>query len=601
MLQLNPVPFSSIIINDSFWSPKLAANQRVTLQACLDRCRETGRVANFDRAAGLEPGGFQGISFDDSDVYKVLEGVAYSLKTNRDADLERQADAIIGSIAAAQREDGYLFTYNIINGLENRWTDMAMHEDYCLGHLIEAAVAYTSATGKRTLLDTAIRFADHFDSLFGPGKRHWVTGHEELELALVKLCRATGESRYLRLAQWLVEERGHGHGAGEIWDNPQWGARQCQDDRPVRQMTDITGHAVRAMYLYAGMADVAREAGDETLLPPLGRLWESVALRNMYITGGIGSSHDNEGFTKDYDLPNEEAYCETCASAGMVFWNHRMNLLTGDAKYADVMERALYNGALAGVSLDGSKFFYVNPLASNGSHHRKPWYGCACCPSQIARFLPSVGNYLYAVSEEGLWVNLFVSGLAEFDLMGEKAVLRQQTGYPWNGDVSLRFEKLQDSRFTVSIRKPGWCAQAEALVNGEPVEIMPESGYFRIFRQWSEGDEITVRFAMKVTLNHAHPAVRADIGRVALMRGPLVYCFEQCDNPGAPADDTLDEQSGFDTEWREDLPGGYYAVAARAGDGRRLAAVPYFAWDNREAGWMRVWMRESPTLFSPIP
>lgn len=593
MLQLNPVAFSSITIDDRFWSPRLAANQKVTLQACLDRCVETGRVANFDRAAGREPGGFQGTCFDDSDVYKVLEGVAYSLRTNRDASLERQADAIIDSIAAAQREDGYLYTYYILNGLDGRWTDMAMHEDYCLGHMIEAAVAYVAATGKRKLLDTAIRYADHFDSLFGPDKRHWVTGHEELELALVKLYRETGEARYLRLAQWLVEERGHGHGTGEMWDNPNWGARQCQDDKPVRQMTDITGHAVRAMYLYAGMADVARETGDESYLPALERLWESVALRNMYITGGIGSSHDNEGFTTDYDLPNEEAYCETCASAGMVFWNHRMNLLTGDAKYADVMERALYNGTLAGVSLDGSKFFYVNPLASNGSHHRKPWYGCACCPSQIARFLPSVGNYLYAVSADGLWVNLFVSGVAEFDLNGETAVLRLQTGYPWDGNISMRFDRVRPGRFTVRVRKPGWCRNVEVRVNGEPVNTQMEAGYLAVTRSWQEGDRLTVCLDMPVERNHAHPSVQADAGCVAVSRGPLVYCFEECDNGSGMTDRKLGPQYRFSAEWRGSLLGGAQAVVARdAVNGGELVAVPYFTWDNREPGRMQVWMQE---------
>ena len=389
--KITAVDFSKVKIEDSFWAPRLDKHFSATLPVCIDQIEnQTGRIRNFENAAKGE-GKHSGIFFDDSDVYKAMEGIAYTLVNHPDAALEAKADEWIDKFAAAQQPDGYINTFYTLTGLEKRWVNMDKHEMYCAGHMTEAAVAYYKATGKRKLLDVAIRMADHMMSVFGPGKRDWVPGHEEIELALVKLYEVTGKKKYLEFAEWLIDERGHGYGT-KGGKKEKWNKEYYQDDVPVREMTDIKGHAVRAMYLYCGMADVAAYTHDEGYMAALDRLWDDVVLRNMYVTGGIGSSKHNEGFTEDYDLPNLEAYCETCASVGMVYWNQRMNQFTGDSKYVDVLERSMYNGALAGISLAGDRFFYVNPLESLGNHHRKAWYGCACCPSQISRFLPAIGN-----------------------------------------------------------------------------------------------------------------------------------------------------------------------------------------------------------------
>lgn len=586
------IPFSNVKIHDSFWSPKLLANQEVTLEVCLDRCDETGRISNFSKAAGLQDGSFEGIYFNDSDVYKVLEGVAYSLMNNRNPELEQRADRIIDLIAASQQPDGYLNTYFTLVAHDKKWTDMEKHEDYCAGHLIEAAVAYQRATGKGKLLDVACKLADHIASIFGPGKRHWVTGHEELELALVKLYRITDEKRYLELSKWLLEERGRGHGSGGIWDNQQWGPSYCQDDAPVKEMRSISGHAVRAMYLYSGMADVAAETDDSEYVHALQRLWESVVQRNMYITGGIGSSKENEGFTGDYDLPNDTAYCETCASVGMVYWNHRMTLLTGEAKYADVVERELYNGVLAGVSLSADKFFYVNPLESNGSHHRQEWFDCSCCPTQIARFLPSIGNYIYATSGNALWINLFITCDAEFEFMGTALQVRQETRYPWSGSVELFIKATTAESYFINIRKPGWCSQTQIKINGKSVSTPESAGYIQLNRLWLAGDQISILFDMPVERNYANPNVSADAGRTAISRGPIVYCFEQCDNEMDVLSARISRDAPLSAEWCDGLMGGIMAVSAANQHEKLLTGVPYYTWDNRNPGKMQVWMNE---------
>ncbi|GAE09819.1 transposase [Paenibacillus sp. JCM 10914] len=450
------VPFTKVKITDAFWRPRLEVLKKVTLPSCLIKCEETGRIANFAKAGGLIEGEFEGIYFNDSDVYKVLEGVAYSLMLERDTALEDDADRIIELIAAAQESDGYLCTYYTLVAPESKWTDMEKHEMYNGGHLIEAAVAYYEATGKRQLLDVACRLADHYDRIFGPGKRHWVEGHEEIELALIKLYRVTGEEHYWKFACWLLEERGHGHGVGAIWDKPEWGPPYCQDDVPVREIEKVTGHAVRAMYLYSAMTDAVHVSGDPAYVAALQRVWAHTAQRNMYVTGGIGPSHHNEGFTEDYDLPNESAYCETCAAIAMVFWNHRMNLLFGDGKFADVVEREMYNGALAGISLSGDRFFYVNPLASQGDHHRVPWFDTSCCPTNLARFLPSIGQYMYARMPKGIAVNQYVQGEADIMLENGNGVhLKQRTSFPWSGGVELEVFPAADGVFTIQMRVAG--------------------------------------------------------------------------------------------------------------------------------------------------
>lgn len=586
MKKINPVQFSEVKITDDFWAPRLKNHKDVTLAVCIDQIEnQTGRIRNFENAA-LKQGEHSGIYFDDSDVYKALEGMAYSLQNNPDPVLEAKCDEWIAKFAAAQEEDGYINTYYTLTGLDKRWTVMDKHEMYCAGHMIEAGVAYYNVTGKRTLLDVCIRMADHMMSLFGPGKRDWVPGHEEIELALVKLYQATGEKKYLDFSEWLIDERGKGLGANE---GKPWNAEYHQDDKPVREMTDIAGHAVRAMYLYCGMADVAAYTGDQGYIDALGRLWDDVVLKNMYVTGGIGQSAHNEGFTEDYSLPNLTAYCETCASVGMVLWNWRMNQFTGDGKYVDVMERSMYNGALAGISLDGDRFFYVNPLESLGNHHRQAWYGCACCPSQICRFLPSIGNYIYGVSDDAIWVNLYIGDKADVRFGGKNLTLTQETRYPWEGAVKLTVGTRSAVKADMRLRIPGWCKSYVIKVNGAEVNPEIESGYAVLPGRWKDGDVIELDMDMPVELVAADPRTKEDEGMRAVQRGPLVYCIEEVDNKDGFDELAISEDAEFTTAFQKDLLKGVVTIDAKA-CGKTLKYIPYYSWDNREAGKMKVWV-----------
>lgn len=598
LMKWQSVPFTKVKIDDAFWRPRLEVLNKVTIKTCLTQCDETGRISNFSKAAGLMEGEFEGIYFNDSDVYKVLEGAAYLLMSNRDPVLEAESDRIIELIAAAQESDGYLCTYYTLVAPESKWTDMEKHEMYNGGHLIEAAVAYYEATGKRKLLDVACRMVDHYDSVFGPGKRHWVEGHEEIELALVKLYRVTHEERYWKLALWLLEERGHGHGKGAIWDKEEWGPAYCQDDVPVRDIEKVTGHAVRAMYLYTAMADVVHASGDPTYVDALHRVWAHTVERNMYVTGGIGPSLHNEGFTQDYDLPNETAYCETCAAIAMVFWNHRMNLLFGNAKYADVVEREMYNGALAGISLSGDKFFYVNPLASKGDHHRVEWFGTSCCPTNLVRYLPSIGQYAYARTNDGLAVNQFMNGEAEFEVgNGLNVKLKQTTNYPWDGKIELAVNPERTGKFVIRLRVPGWCRGYKLKVRGESLfgaEALTDQGYLVLDRKWSQGDSIVLELDMPVEVVRARAEVEANRGRVAIQRGPIIYCMEQADNPESSSDNcTFLAREKLQINHHPDLLGGVTVLTGRDGEGSRCLFIPYYAWDNREPGFMQVWIREA--------
>lgn len=573
---ITPVNFSEVKITDNFWSERLRKHKEVTLNVCIDQIEnKTGRMKNFENAAKGE-GEHRGIFFDDSDVYKALEGMAYSLRNNPDPALEAKCDEWIDKFAAAQQSDGYINTYYTLTGLDKRWTEMRKHEMYCAGHLIEAAVAYYNVTGKDKLLNVAVRMADHMMDTFGPDKRHWVPGHEEIELALVKLFETTGERRYLEFAQWLLSERGKGFSVNNE------GPEHCQDEIPVEELETISGHAVRAMYLLCGMSDVSAYTDDRFGYDAaLERLWDSVVNRNMYITGGIGSTKSNEGFTVDYDLPNLTAYCETCASVGMVLWNWRMNLKSGNAKYADVLERAMYNGVLAGISLAGDRFFYVNPLESLGDHHRKEWYGCACCPSQICRFLPSIGNYIYGTSDDALWVNLYIGSDSEY--------ISQKTDYPWDGDVLLNVNKRTDR--DIRLRIPGWCGSWTLKVNGDVREVPVKDGYAVIEGRWRKNDVIELCLDMPVKAVAADPRVAEDRGKRAVSRGPLVYCLEGIDNPDYD-DAQLSEETVFDTGYDSGLLCGMQTIEARTG-GQVLRFIPYFAWDNREACPMKVWVSSS--------
>ncbi|MDR3262092.1 MAG: glycoside hydrolase family 127 protein [Tannerella sp.] len=583
--KMDAVDFSHVKITDHFWSPRLKAHATTTLAVCIDQIEnQTGRIRNFENAAKGE-GEHSGIFFDDSDVYKALEGIAYTLKNNPDPELEKKADEWIDKFAAAQQPDGYINTFYTLTGLDKRWHNMDKHEMYCAGHLTEAAVAYYQATGKRKLLDVAVKMADHLMDTFGPGKRHWVPGHEEIELALVKLYQATDDARYLDFANWLLEERGHGYGSKG--DEGTWNPLYYQDDMPVREMTDIAGHAVRAMYLYCGVADVAALKKDTAYMDALNRLWDDVVLRNMYVTGGIGSSRHNEGFTEDYDLPNDDAYCETCASIGMVYWNWRMNRLTGDSKYIDVLERSMYNGALAGISLKGDRFFYVNPLASKGDHHRQAWYGCACCPSQISRFLPSIGNYIYGVSADAVWVNLYIGNTAEFNAGTSPVKLQQETDYPWDGAVKLTV--LLPLKKEIRLRIPDWCISYAVSINGE-VQSVPamKKGYVVLEKEWNAGDRIELTLDMPVEVVAADPRVKEDTGKRAIRRGPLVYCMEAADNKDGFDRIALSPDTRFQTAFLSGL-NGIVGIKAAAQD-REIAFIPYYSWDNREAGEMKVWI-----------
>jgi DUF1680 family protein len=630
---LSAVPFQHVAIHDGFWSPWLERNRTVTVAACLDQCETTGRIANFARAGGLEQGPHQGLLYDDSDVYKILEGAAYALHVRPDAELEARVDAIVELIAAAQEDDGYLNTYVQLVDPSLRWKNMAHgHELYCAGHLIEAAVAYWQATGKRELLDVALRLADRIDADFGPGKRLDPCGHEEIELALLKLARVVPPEdgpRYVKLAQFFIEQRGRAEGR-ELF------GEYAQDHQPVREQREVVGHAVRAMYLYCGMADLAAATGDRTLLEPLETIWDDLVQRKMYLTGGIGSSASNEGFSVPYDLPNDTAYAETCASIGMVLWNQRMYLATGEARYADVMERALYNGALAGMGITGDRFFYENPLGSKGDHHRVPWFDCSCCPSNLVRFLPALGERIYATrGDDELWVALFVGSETAVEMQGVPVRVRMDTGVPWDGKVVLHVEPERPVEFCLRVREPDWIdgrgvrllqlgqvryAQDESEVEpGKPGVVLgarrereqdDPHGFLAFRRTWQAGDKLELVYSMEARRVHSDPRVAANRGRVALMRGPLVYAAEEVDNHGGVRNQVLDPDEqvvassvaygeAFDSIvlfGSGPLVTGRSATGKTLEEGNSVLLVPYALWDNREPGDMVVWMPESIDL-----
>ncbi|HLI09622.1 MAG TPA: beta-L-arabinofuranosidase domain-containing protein [Ktedonobacteraceae bacterium] len=624
---LTPVSWKNVSIDDAFWSPRLRANREHTLPHIYRMSQETGRIDAL--RLNWKPGEVPVPHvFWDSDIAKWLEAASYSLGTHPDPILEEQVDEVVGLLAAAQQPDGYLNSHFIAVEPAKRWTNLRdLHELYCAGHLIEAAVAHFQATGKRNLLDILIRYADHIDSVFGPepGKKCGYPGHEEIELALVKLYRVTGEQRYLRLSQYFVEERGRephyydeearlrGEDPATYWAGTY---EYNQSHLPVREQREVTGHAVRAMYLYSAMTDLARELGDDSLLAACERLWQHLCTRRTYITGGIGSSPYNEGFSADYDLPNETAYAETCAAIGLVFWNHRLLQLECDGRYADMLEAALYNSVLSGVSLDGETFFYDNPLASRGAHHRQGWFECACCPPNIARLLASLGLYIYAANERDLAVHLYIRSAARVRVGGQVFTLRQETDYPWNGTITFRFAMDEPAAFGLKLRIPGWCHEAHLSVNGEAIDIAAnvQQGYVRVERLWQQGDCVELVLAMPVARMHAHPDVLQDVGRVALKRGPLVYCLEgvdQADRRVPLQRILLPQDAELSARFQPELLGGVEVIHGPAlveddsdwgvalyrsqpptQHPTPITAIPYYAWDNRQSGEMLVWLRE---------
>ena len=614
---LNPVPFTQVTISDSFWAPRRLTNRTVSLTHSLDMLEKAGNLKDFELAAQGKHEGYMGPVFMDSDLYKTLEAVSYSLATDPDPVLENRIDGMIAKIAAAQMADGYLNTYYQVNEPDKRFTNLAWnHELYCAGHLFEAAVAHHQATKKTTLLNVATKYADFLAKTFGdgPGQRPGYGGHPEIELALVKLWKDTGKQDYFKLAQFFIDHRGeHFFAREQHVDDSKYDGNYYQDQVPIRNLKGIVGHAVRAGYLMSGAADVARETHDKGLLAMLDRVWTNTVGKNMYITGGIGPSASNEGFTFDYDLPNLTAYQETCASVAMTMWNHRLAMLHGQSKYADVMETSLYNGVLAGYSLDGQRYFYVNPLASLGNHHRSEWFGCACCPPNEARTLAALGGYAYATSDNALWLNLYIQGTVKTQVDGSAIGLDVKTDYPWDGDIRIKVHSNSKKSLALNLRIPGWAQNPSVTVNGSPQSPnLNGTGYWTVSKIWAEGDVVELKLPMPVRQVAANPQVKDDIGKLAIMRGPLVYCLEQVDNP-VPLNSvaipqgtawkaikqagllggvvTLDCEGVTASQDRWD--GGLYG-AAPTPKPVKLRAIPYYAWDNRAAGAMSVWMPTSP-------
>ena len=629
------VDIDDVKIDDDFWSPWVARNRDVTIEYQYDQLEGSGTLENFRRAANGDEGGFQGMWFQDSDAYKWLEAASFELAKADDSELRKRVDAVIDLVAAAQRDDGYLNTYFQLVEPDRKWTNLHMlHELYCAGHLLEAAVAHYEATGEETLLDVAIAFADHIDAVFG-GDIDGVPGHEEIELALVKLYRVTDEDRYLELAEYFVDLRGHddrlaweldhldeiggGKYDSDSWegsihegsrtvflnDDGEYDGSYAQAHAPIRDQTATEGHSVRAMYLYAAVTELVAERGDDDLRAALDRLWENMTTKRMYLTGGIGPEHEHEGFTDDYDLPNETAYAETCAAIGSIFWNQRLFELTTDAKYVDLIERTLYNGFLAGVGLDGKRFFYVNPLASAGDHHRKGWFTCACCPPNVARLFASLGQYIYSTSNDELYVNQYIGSAVSTTVADTAVELDQSSGLPWSGDVS--FEIDAEGSVPVNFRIPEWCVDATVTVAGDDIDYH-ETDYVRVEREW-DADRIEISMELQTELVAAHPAVESDAGRVAVERGPLVYCAEAADNNRALHQYEVPTGTGIESshdqemlngvtqlttdakvpsldEWTEKL---YRPVEATASEETELNLVPYYSWDNRDPGEMQVW------------
>ena len=587
-------------------------------------------LANFRIAAGREQGAHQGWVFQDSDVYKWLEGVAYSLRFHPDGQLEQLAETAIDTIAAAQQPDGYLNTYYTIGGLERRWTNLRdNHELYCAGHLIEAAVAFFQVTGKRKLLDIALRFVDHIDTIFGPeeGKKKGYPGHPVIEMALMRLYALTGDSRHLNLARYFIDQRGQlplyfageagNDGCSFLQGDSPLGWKYWQVHKPVREQDSAEGHAVRAMYLYCGMADVARETKDEKLRQACRKIWDDTVRRKMYVTGGVGSSEHGEAFTFDYDLPNDTNYAETCAAIGLVFFARRMLRFRPLGEYADVMERALYNGVLSGMQLDGKRFFYVNPLQvvpkscilDYNKRHIKPerqkWFGCACCPPNLIRLLCSLEDYISDVQDDTLFLHLFLAGT----IRAQGLTLQIETDYPWEGHIHIRVLENQGSLEGIALRIPGWCKGYQLLCHGQSVSKEAKDGYVHIPGPLMAANQIDLVLDMPVRILRANPAVSEDAGLVTLQRGPFIYCLEEADNQGDLHRLRLDTNSPITATWRGDLLGGVMVLESKGfrekeegwetlyeekpveEEPAALRWIPYYAWANRGLGEMRVWVR----------
>ena len=632
---IHPVPMTSVRVNDHFWSKRLETNRTVSIIHNLKKCEETGRIDNFAIAGGLKKGKFKGYHFNDSDVYKVIEGAAYHLATHPDPDLEKNIDQIIDFIAAAQEPDGYLYTprrlirddYEPPGGKE-RWVGIkdGSHELYVVGHMYEAAIAYYQATGKKKLLDVAIKNANMLCDTFGPGKRSEVPGHQEIEIGLVKLYKLTGNEKYLNLAKFFLDERGNEKGHELMGE-------YAQDHKPVREQTTAVGHSVRAAYMYSGMMDVAALTGDESYIRALDKIWEDVVSTKIYITGGLGSTGGNEGFSSGYDLPNLTAYCETCAGIANALWNYRMFLWYGDGKYFDLIERVTYNNILSGIGMSGDQYFYSNRLEvfSTGAQ-RSEWFECACCPPNDLRFLPSIPGFQYAYDDNAIYVNLFIGGEATVKMNDQIITLKQETRYPWDGSVKLTIHPEKEQEFNLKIRIPGWAQnrpipsnlyrytdisekKTEIRVNGKFFPYSIEKNYAIIKQVWKQGDSINIEFPMDVRCVMAHEKVLEDKGRIALERGPIVFCIEGVDNKGGRATSlVVDKNSQFSSYYNENLLNGVQLIkgtaltASRTLDGKivtqgpqEFLAIPYYAWAHRGRCEMTVWPAYDKDYAHPVP
>jgi uncharacterized protein len=630
---IQPVPFTSVKLTDSFWAPRIKRNASVTIPIAFGYCESTGRVKNFEIAAGLDTGKFQTIyPFDDSDVYKIIEGASYSLQTFPDPKLKAYLDTLIHKIGLAQEPDGYLYTNRTIaekhggKGLhewagKNRWEmdSVLSHELYNLGHLYEAAVAHYQATGKKSLLNIALKSADLVNKDFGNDRVKVYPGHQVIEMGLVKLYRVTGEKKYLDLARFFLDIRG-----------PKGQPYNQANIKPVDQIQAV-GHSVRATYMYSGMADIAAIENDASYLNAITKIWGDLVYGKMYLTGGIGASGGNEGFAEPFVLPNMSAYCETCASIGDIFFNHRLFLLHGQSKYIDILEKTLYNSMLSGVSLSADRFFYPNPLESNGKQQRQAWFGCACCPSNVARFVPAIPGYIYAVTDKELYVNLFISNEAAINIGNNKVSISQKANFPWDGKVEIAVNPETEKEFIIKIRIPGW-TQNEAipgglykftdknseavklLINGKEPEMKVADGYAVISRKWKSGDKIEVDFPMPVRVVVADERVAEDRNKIAFQRGPVIFCAEWPENnEGNVLDLVIKKDAAFTTEFNPSLLDGTQVIkiyglhSKKASDGKMksnlknassgseepVTLIPYALWNNRGAGQMKVWFPTS--------
>ena len=629
---ITPVQFTQVKVKEnSFWGERIKANREVTIPLAFSKCETEGRIENFVKAANpsceYKVGGF---SFDDTDVYKTIEGASYAMQTKSDKRLSKYIDSVLTIVSKAQEPDGYLFTSRTMNpekphnwaGAE-RWCKVEdlSHEFYNLGHMLEGAVAHYRATGKKNFLTIAQKYADcvYNEIGDGEGKQVYVPGHQIAEMGLARLYTVTGDKKYLELAKFFLDKRGYTSRKDEY----------SQAHKPVVEQDEAVGHAVRAVYMYSGMADIAALTGDSAYIKAIDRIWDNVVSKKYYITGGIGATNHGEAFGKNYELPNHSAYCETCAAIGNVYWNYRLFLLHGDSKYYDVLERTLYNGLISGVSIDGGGFFYPNPLESHGNYERKPWFGCACCPSNVSRFIPSLPGYIYAVKDDALYVNLFASNSAEMKVKGKKVSITQETDYPFEGKINIAVNPSGKQNFELKIRIPGWIKgdvvpsdlytyidnknlSYNINVNGTKVEGKIKDGYFVIARDWKKGDKVSVDFEMQPRVVKAHEKVEADRGRVSIERGPLVYCAEWKDNKSSVLSYMINNNPEFEVQFMPEMLGGinilktnvqsmgYSKEGKLLVEDSELVMIPYYAWAHRGQGEMIVWLPAQVNAVKPM-